>query len=173
MPRTRFTLIVACASLLVPLCALPLLAQAATLTGRVAYVADGDTITVLDSTNEQHKVRLAGIDAPEKAQRFGGGARDNLSAMIAGKIVTVEFVKFDRHQWMVGKVIANGRDICLEQVKAGMAWHYKKYEREQTRADRSAYAQAEEQARLARKGLWQDPSPVPPWQWRRAKEASN
>ena len=160
-----------CRALLALLCALPLLGEAATLTGQVVNVIDGDTVTVTDSTNEQHRVRLAGIDAPEKAQPFGSRSKANLSSMVAGRIVTVEFVKFDRHQWMVGKVILNGRDICLEQIKAGMAWHYKKYEREQTREERLAYAEAEGQARLARMGLWQDPSVVPPWEWRRAKAA--
>jgi len=128
----------------------------------VVGVTDGDTITVLDSTNGQHKVRLAGIDAPEKAQPFGSRSKQSLASMVAGKTVAVEFVKFDRYQRMVGKVILNGRDICLEQIKAGMAWHYKKYGREQLSEERAAYAAAETEARSAGRGLWVDTSPMPP-----------
>jgi endonuclease YncB( thermonuclease family) len=103
-------------------------------------IADGDTLTVLDSGNEQQKVRLAGIDTPEKAQPFGTASKQNLSALVFGKTVTVVFVKFDRYQKMVGKVLLGGQDVCLEQIKAGLAWHYKKYEREQSSEDRSRYA---------------------------------
>ena len=88
--------------------------------------------------------------------------------MVAGKEVTVEFVKFDRYQRMVGKVLLDGVDVCLEQVRAGYAWHYKKYEREQSREDRATYAAAEDRARAERKGLWEDENPVPPWESRRA-----
>jgi endonuclease YncB( thermonuclease family) len=144
-------------------------AQAAAITGRVVHMADGDTITILDSHNEQHRVRLAGIDAPEKGQPFGQRSKQNLSAMIAGRTVTVEFLKFDRYQRMVGKVMLDGRDICLEQIKAGMAWHYKKYDREQSAEDRALYAAAEDLARAARRGLWQDKDQVPPWDWRKRR----
>jgi endonuclease YncB( thermonuclease family) len=108
--------------LLVLLLSFASLAGAATLTGRVVGVSDGDTITVLDSTNDQHKVRLAGIDAPEKAQPFGSRSKARLSSLVYGKTVTVEFVKFDRYQRMVGKVIGpDGTDLCLEQIKTGLA----------------------------------------------------
>jgi endonuclease YncB( thermonuclease family) len=142
-------------------------AYATEISGRVFHIADGDTITVLDSGNEQHKIRLAGIDAPESKQPFGNASKRNLSAMVAGKIVVVDFVKFDRYQRMVGKVVIGQTDVCLEQVKAGLAWHYKKYEREQSLEDRQAYATAGDQARAKKRGLRQDRNPVPPWEWRK------
>jgi endonuclease YncB( thermonuclease family) len=77
------------------------LVYAEILTGRVVGIADGDTITVLDSTNDPHKVRLAGIDAPEKGQPFGNVAKQNLARLVASKAVSVEYVKFDRYQRLV------------------------------------------------------------------------
>lgn len=71
----------------------------------------------------------------------------------------------DRHQRIVGKVLQNGQDVCLDQIRAGMAWHYKHYEKEQTSEDRVSYAAAEDQARSARRRLWKDANPVPPWEW--------
>lgn len=144
--------------------ALPIVSIAATLTGRVVGVTDGDTITVLDSTNDQHKVRLAGIDAPEKVQPFGARSKAHLSSLVYGKTVIVEFVKFDKYQRMVGKVFApDGSDVCLGQLRAGLAWWYRKYSREQTADDRQAYEAAETEARAAGRGLWSDSEPVPPW----------
>jgi endonuclease YncB( thermonuclease family) len=154
-----------------PLLALTLLAaplaSAETLTGRVVGIADGDTITGLDSTNDQHKVRLAGIDAPEKRQPFGNVAKQNLARLVARKAVSVEYVKFDRYRRLVGKVTVNGVDVQLEQLRAGLAWWYKKYERDQSPQDRVTYAAVEQEAQKARRGLWQEKEPVAPWEWRR------
>ena len=142
------------------------LAYAETLTGRVVGITDGDTITVLDSINDQHKVRLAGIDAPEKGQPFGNAAKQNLARLTASKAVSVEYVKFDRYQRIVGKVTVNGVDVQLEQLRAGLAWWYRKYERDQSAQDRATYAAVEQEAQKARRGLWQDREPVAPWEWR-------
>jgi len=130
-------------------------------------VADGDTITVLDSTDTQHRIRLEGIDAPESHQAFGSRSKQNLSEMIFGKDVTVVYQKTDQYGRLVGKILLDGRDVNLEQVKAGMAWHYKEYEREQTPEDRELYAKAEDEARAARRGLWVDADPIEPSQFRR------
>jgi endonuclease YncB( thermonuclease family) len=130
-----------------------------TLTGRVVAIADGDTITLLDSANTQHRIRLEGIDAPETHQAFGEQSSQSLSGMIFGKDVTVTYQKIDQYGRLVGKIILDGKDINLEQVKAGMAWHYKFYEDEQTPEDRELYGKAEAEARAARRGLWQDPNP--------------
>src|SRR5574343_81158 len=92
-----------------------LFSKAETYTGRVVGVADGDTVTVLDSTNTQHKVRLAGIDAPEKKQAFGQASKENLSNLVYDKIVTIDTSKRDRYQREIGKVIINGRDANLKQ----------------------------------------------------------
>ncbi len=140
--------------------------NAATIEGKVVGVADGDTITLLDSTNTQHKIRLSGIDAPEKKQPFGNRSKESLSYLVFAKTVTVETDKLDKYKRNVGKVLVNGVDANLEQVKRGMAWHYKAYEREQPAADRKAYSDEENEAKAARRGLWNDAEPVPPWVFR-------
>jgi endonuclease YncB( thermonuclease family) len=152
--------------------ALAPLASADTLVSRVVGVTDGDTITVLDDNRRQHKIRLAGIDAPEKGQPFGQRAKQQLSDLVYCKTVTVEWTKRDKYGRVVGKVLTpEGVDACLEQVKQGMAWHYKKYESEQSPEDKRAYAQAEQEARAGRRGLWRDFEPVPPWDWRAGRKA--
>ena len=108
------------------------LVQAETLTGRVVRVTDGDTIVVLDASKEQHKIRLTGIDAPERGQALGTKSKEHLSDLVAGKTVEVDYSKYERYQRILGKILLNGEDVNLEQVEAGMAWHYKKYQREQT-----------------------------------------
>ncbi len=145
----------------------PLIAFADELQGRVVGITDGDTITVLDSSETQYKIRLKSIDAPERGQAFGQASKRNLSALIFGKSVTVEFTKRDRYGRIVGRAIFNGQDICLEQVRSGYAWHYTEYAREQSPAERRAYAEAEAEAREQKRGLWRDPSPVAPWEYRR------
>lgn len=150
------------------LCLLPLVALANTITGRVVGVADGDTVTVLDSNRVQYKVRVAGIDAPEKGQAFGDRSKQNLSNLVFDRNVTVEWNKQDRYGRIVGKVMVNGVDADLEQVKAGMAWWYRKYANEQSPADQRIYEQAEQQAQARRLGLWADKNPMPPWEFRHA-----
>ncbi|MBL8309474.1 MAG: thermonuclease family protein [Burkholderiales bacterium] len=139
----------------------------ADVTGLVVGVSDGDTITVLDESKTQHKIRLAGIDAPEKKQAFGQRSKEHLSDLVYRKTVTVEGNKTDRYGRTVGKVLVDGVDANLEQVKAGFAWHYKQYQREQKKADRALYSAAEDEAREAKRGLWRDPSPTPPWEFRK------
>lgn len=147
-----------------------LFANAETYTGRVVGVTDGDTVTVLDSSNTQHKVRLAGIDAPEKKQAFGQASKQNLSNLVYDKTVTIETAKRDRYQREVGKVIINGRDANLKQIEAGLAWHYKKYANEQSSVDQQTYAAAEVQAQQGRRGLWNEANPTPPWDYRHQKK---
>lgn len=139
------------------------------LIGRVIHITDGDTLKVLDDDRVQHTIRLAGIDTPERKQAFGAKATRHLSDMVKGKTVTVEYKKRDRHQRIVGKITLNETDICLEQIKAGLAWHYKKYEREQPEADRITYAAEEVAARERKIGLWSDPYQVPPWEFRKLR----
>jgi endonuclease YncB( thermonuclease family) len=142
-------------------------AEADVLAGRVVGIADGDTVTVLDESNGQHRIRLSGIDAPEKGQPYGMTAKENLSRMVFGKPVTVVWHKLDRYGRIVGKVETDGKDAGLEQLRVGLAWHYQKYAYEQPENDRRAYAAAEEEARTAKRGLWADKELVPPWEWRR------
>lgn len=129
-------------------------------------MADGDTITVLDANKVQHKVRLAGIDAPERTQPYGERSRESLDELVAGKTVIVETHKKDRYKRLVGKVLVDGHDVNIEQVRRGMAWFYREYAHEQSATDRQGYDQAEIEAKGFRKGLWADKSPVPPWEFR-------
>jgi endonuclease YncB( thermonuclease family) len=141
--------------------------EAATLQGKVVSVADGDTITVLDSQKTQHKIRLQGIDAPERAQPFGNKSRQSLHELVHGKQVTVDYQKKDKYGRVVGKILLNNTDVCLEQLKRGMAWHYKQYANEQPKEDQETYSLAEQQAKTELKGLWKDKQPVPPWEFRK------
>jgi endonuclease YncB( thermonuclease family) len=150
----------------VGLCLFGGLTIAGTITGKVVGVTDGDTITVLDASKTQHKIRLAGVDAPEKGQPFGKPSKEHLSDSVFGKQVEVISDKTDKYGRTVGKVLVNGKDANLEQIRAGLAWHYKEYAKEQSASDRDAYAFAESSARSSKAGLWSDPKPMPPWEWR-------
>ncbi len=151
------------------LLALACTAYAETITGRVVGVADGDTITVLDANKVQHKIRLAGIDAPEKKQAFGNRSKESLSELAFNKTVNVETGKRDRYGRQIGKVLVDGRDVNLVQVERGMAWFYRLYQREQSPNDRRLYEAAEDAAKAGKRGLWRDAAPVPPWEFRRNK----
>ena len=142
--------------------------HAALLEGKVVSVHDGDTITLLDAGLRQHKIRLAGIDAPELRQAFGRVSKQHLADQVAGQTVTIEWHKRDKYQRLVGKVLLNGRDINITQIETGLAWHYKKYAGEQNPEDQQRYARAEERARTNRIGLWQDSRAMPPWDYRKA-----
>ena len=108
-----------------------------------------------------------GIDAPEKKQAYGQRSKESLSELVHMKDVDVTWTKRDRYGRTVGQVSVDGTDMCLEQIKRGMAWHYKQYEREQSFEDRSRYAIAEEQARIASKGLWVDENSIEPYKFRK------
>jgi endonuclease YncB( thermonuclease family) len=143
---------------------LPLSASADVLTGKVVKVVDGDTIYVLDDDKVQHKIRLAGIDAPERSQAYGNASRKHLASLVAGKPVKIEYEKYDRYGRIVGKVFVGQVDVCL---RTGYAWHYKKYQHEQSPEDRVLYAEAEDSAREWKLGLWRENNPMPPWEFRR------
>jgi endonuclease YncB( thermonuclease family) len=137
--------------------------------GRVVGISDGDTITVLDSEKKQHKVRLNGIDAPEKAQAFGERARQGLAQMVHGKDARVECHKKDRFGREVCKVwvqpldcprCGKTLDVGLAQISVGLAWWFSRYAAEQSAEDRGRYKSEEEEARLRRRGLWADPCPI-------------
>jgi endonuclease YncB( thermonuclease family) len=149
---------------------------------RVVDVADGDTVTVLDSNNVEHKIRLAGIDAPEKGQPFGDRSRQSLSRTVMGKPVRIEWSMQDRNGHLVGRVWVSSPDMACArtgapdcpknldvsraQLSVGLAWHDKEYAKEQSREDSAAYAFEENEARARRAGLWSEPDPVAPWDWR-------
>jgi endonuclease YncB( thermonuclease family) len=151
----------------------PVLTLAGTVNGKVIRVADGDTITVLNAQHEQIRVRLAGIDAPEKSQAFGTVSKKSLSDMVYGKNVTVVYTEQDRYQRLIGKIIIDNTDINLEQLKKGYAWHYKQYQMSQSASDRETYSLAQDYASTYKLGLWADKSPSPPWNFRREKRESS
>ncbi len=129
-------------------------------------VTDGDTISLLDSNNTLHKIRLAGIDAPETGQDFSNKSKLILSSIVFSKSVEVVGDKIDKYGRRVGKIIVDGIDANLRLVADGLAWHYKEYQNEQSLEDRNAYAAAEITARDNKKGLWSAPNPIAPWDWR-------
>ncbi len=133
------------------------------LTGEVVAIADVDTLTVLDEAKTQHKIRLAGIDAPEKKQAFGTKARENLAAMVFRQNVRVEVIDVDRYRREVGRIYLGDRFINMEMVRDGFAWRYVQYDRPEE------FTTAENDARTHGRGLWHDAHPVPPWEWRKAK----
>ena len=145
------------------------LATAAELRGvMVVGVTDGVTITVRDG-KQNYKVRLAGIDTPEKGQPFAKRAHQNLSNLAHEKQAIVDCYKTDQYKRKVCRVWVGGNDIALAQLQAGLAWYYKRFENEQTPRERVAYARAEDEARLRKWGLWHDKEPVPPWEFRKKR----
>lgn len=163
------------------LATLPLLAEAQPRTCLVVGVSDGDTITARcgePGAYEQVKVRLAGIDAPERHQPFGGRAKQALSDLAFNKPAGLECTKTDRYGrsvcnvWVAPASAPQGPqtlDAGLAMVTVGMAWWYWAYAREQTPQARSQYEFAEMEAKAKRAGLWADAEPTPPWEWRKAK----
>jgi endonuclease YncB( thermonuclease family) len=133
------------------------------LTGEVVKIADGDTLTILDGSKTQHKIRLAGIDAPEKGQAFGTKSRENLAAKVFRRNVRVEVIDVDRYRREVGRIFLGDRFINMEMVRDGFAWRYLQYDK------LGEFTAAEADARRDGRGLWADPNPIPPWDWRKAK----
>jgi endonuclease YncB( thermonuclease family) len=140
--------------------------------GRVVAVQDGDTVTILDADRVQRRVRIAGIDAPEKSQAFGEAAKQSLARLVHGRQVEARCPKRDRFGREVCSVYLGRRDVGLEQVRGGYAWWYRAYAREQTPDDRASYEAAETDARQARRGLWNDAAPQPPAAFRRQQSRS-
>jgi micrococcal nuclease len=148
-------------------------AYAENITGKVVAVLDGDTVDVLDDMKRVHRIRLSGIDAPEKSQAFGQRSKEHLSNTIFSKTVIVESTKQDKYGRTVGKILVNGVDANLEQVVSGFAWHYKEYAREQSSVDRDLYSAAEVKARSRKVGLWHDSTPVAPWDFRHGDKSAD
>jgi endonuclease YncB( thermonuclease family) len=139
-----------------------------TLIGKTVGVTDGDTISVLDAEKRQHKVRLEGIDAPESAQPFGTQAKKALSEKVFGKEITVKETGKDKYGRTLGHVYVSKQHVNRELIEEGFAWHYKEYNRDPN------FAAAENEARAAKRGLWRDGVPTPPWDYRHApKMAAN
>jgi endonuclease YncB( thermonuclease family) len=134
-------------------------------TGKVVGVADGDTISVMHG-GKAERIRLYGIDCPEKAQAFGTKTKQFTAALVFGQDVTIKPKSRDRYGRTVGEVLlADGRNVNQELVKAGLAWWYERYA-----ANDTTLQELEAAARAAKAGLWADlgtaAPPVPPWVWR-------
>ena len=151
---------------------------AETLTSTVVGVTDGDTIIVRAAKREQHKIRLGGSDAPEKAQPFWQRSKENLSRLVFDRDVRVEWEKRDKYKRIVGTVwvqpvscptCPKTLDAGLAQLTVVLAWWYRKYAKEQSPEAAGRYEFAEQEARAKRAGLWVDADPVPPWDWRRGE----
>ena len=136
--------------------------EAADYSGRVVGVIDGDTIEVLNGHHAE-RIRLSGIDCPEKGQAFGQRAKQAASELVFGKKVTIQTHGYDKYKRTLGDVfLSDGRNLNQELVRQGFCWWYRKYAPGDTILER-----LENEAREERKGLWVDPQPVPPWEWRK------
>lgn len=135
------------------------------ITGKVIKVADGDTITILDTQKAQKKIRLYGIDAPEKAQDFGNKSREKLATLVAGKDIAVTVIDIDRYGRNVGRINVDGKEVAEEMLKDGMVWLYTAYCKI---SECEHWKELETQAKTAKIGLWANPSAQEPWLWRKA-----
>ena len=136
--------------------------EAADYSGRVVGVIDGDTIEVLNGHHAE-RIRLSGIDCPEKGQAFGQRAKQAASALVFGKKVTIQTHGYDKYKRTLGDVfLSDGKNLNQELVRQGFCWWYRKYAPGDT-----VLEGLENEAREARKGLWADPAPIPPWEWRK------
>lgn len=138
--------------------------QKNSISGKVVKVADGDTFTLLDAGNQQVRVRLHGIDAPERGQDFGNVARQKLADLLAGKSVRIEEMDVDRYGRTVA-IVYTADGVCVNEqlLKEGLAWHYKEYDANE------AWAKLEANAKKEKRGLWSQRNAVAPWQWRKDK----
>jgi len=136
------------------------------INGKVVAVLDGDTIEVL-SQKTLYRIRILGIDAPEKKQAFGNQAKSFASKHAFGKMVKVQIQSQDRYQRHLAQIILpNGQNLGEMLVKNGYAWHYKQYSKDKS------LARLQVEAQKAKRGLWQDANPVPPWEFRKSRRRS-
>lgn len=140
-----------------------LLAGCADLGSRIVRVSDGDTVTAVKDGTEV-KIRLVEIDAPEKAQAYGAASTQSLIELCLNKDARLDEQGKDRYGRTLARVHCDGSDANAEQVRRGMAWVYRRY----TSKDSPLYV-VEDEAKAAGRGLWADPDPMPPWEWRKAK----
>ena len=149
----------------------------ADFTAKVQRVVDGDTIHVVNKAGKKFKVRLTGIDAPEKNQPYGLASTYKLTEILVNKWVLLKskpnngnLYSIDRYNRVLAKVILDGRDINLAQVSNGYAWHFKRYQKQQSQLERELYSEAELNAKKNYLGLWGEKKPIAPWKWRKMKK---
>lgn len=129
----------------------------------VIAVSDGDTLTALSDQRQQIKVRIAEIDAPERRQPFGAASKRSLSDLCFKVRAEIRPTTRDRYGRTVARVTCRGEDASAHQVRSGMAWVFERYA-----SDRSLF-QLQDDAKAAGRGLWSERTPVPPWEWRKAR----
>ena len=161
MPRYITVIALSLLTLLLP--AVGTAATPQTIIGKVVGVHDGDTLTLLDDSKRQIKIRLAEIDAPESRQPYGSRAKQELSGLAFGRPATVQVQDIDRYGRTVGRITVDRVDVNAAMVRRGAAWVYRKYVK-----DQSLFT-IEKQARDAKAGLWALPEAdrIPPWEWRK------
>lgn len=143
---------------------LPFLCSAQRFNVKVVSITDGDTFTAINNDNLQLKIRIWGIDAPEKKQAYGSKSKDFLASLIFGKNITIDVQSKDGYGRYLAYVYSpEGKDVSLLMIHEGMAWHFTKYD------NNSVYEEAQVVAQKAKRGLWADPSPVAPWDFRSNK----
>jgi micrococcal nuclease len=141
-----------------------------TISVKVVGISDGDTITVLTANKQQLRVRLAGIDAPERSQAYGMKARKHLADQVFGKIIELETRGTDKYKRTLGIVFLNDQDINELMIKDGYAWFYRQYASSQPDEEVARYAEAEESAKSEGLGLWAGSDPMPPWTYRKEQK---
>lgn len=142
-----------------------------TLSGIVERVKDGDTVRIRLPDGGRADLRLAGIDAPEKDQPFGRAAGRRLAALCLGRAADADRRDTDRYGRAVGRLLCEGADVGRVLISEGLAWHFVRYAKSQPAEERSGDSAAEAQAREESRGLWSDPDPAPPWEWRKSIRA--
>lgn len=133
----------------------------------VVSVADGDTVRVIDEHGQKHKVRLSYIDAPELNQAGGQDSKKALYQLVYREEVRVEVFDIDRYKRKVARLVMNGQDINLEQIRSGNAWHYESIAKQQQHPDDyRLYHQTQQESQNKRLGLWKNHHPIAPWTFR-------
>ena len=131
------------------------------LKGKVVRISDGDTITILDSLNQQHRIRLHGIDCPERKQDYYQVAKDFIGQLCFQKEVNVEILKYDHYKRAIGKVYIDSLEINLALLKSGLAWHFLQFDKS------TEYAAAEAEAKLYKRNIWSLKNTIAPWEFRK------
>lgn len=145
-------------------------AQTETLHAKVISYASGSSFAVVGANEKLRRVKLTGIDAPERRQRFATEARQLAAQWLSTKPIDIAIDGTDKDARIVGRVMVDGRDVALALIEAGLAWCDPADDKLLSEQTRAAYRAACEQARTQRRGLWQDASPTPPWAYRKIPE---
>jgi endonuclease YncB( thermonuclease family) len=145
-------------------------AQSITLRGKVIKVIDGDTFTLLDGDNAEHNIRIEGVDAPEEGQSYYDDAKKRLSDLLLNKEVSVEIVGKEDPNREIGILKLDGKDMGLEMLDSGLAWHNEYFDLNQSQDAKTTYTYAQLRARGAKRGVWADINPTSPWAFRRSQQ---